>query len=347
MAKEPIIIDAIREPGWILGVDIASPQRTNFPMHKLHDGDVKFVFMRATHGTLEDKDHFWRDPTFYENWNNAKKEGFFRGAYGVTHPLADPIKQAHGFMETVGILDIDDAPFMVDYEMFPKGMTRDQHLTFIDKHCSEIERISGKRPFFYAGLPLDEYVGAPRDECVSRYLLWLAQYSKRVFRLPKQWTDWTIWQATGNYGPFLPGFNMRIDRNFFRGTLQELKDLCKTQHKDFQTFEFRTVLGLQRVLTQLGYQSGKIDDVMGDKTRGALMLFQKEHSLDTTGKLNPQTIDALNNDVRLMQSAELLGASDAVCEFVERAGEVIGLNMSLCSLSAGELDEEPITQPGE
>jgi len=50
-----------------------------------------------------------------------------------------------------------------------------------------------------------------------------------------------------------------------------------------------TVKGQQLRLNNLGYNAGAVDGLMGRKTRGAAMEFQKDHELDVDGIIGPKT----------------------------------------------------------
>ncbi len=50
---------------------------------------------------------------------------------------------------------------------------------------------------------------------------------------------------------------------------------------------------VQKKLKNLGYDPGPIDGIMGNKTRKAIMYFQKDNNLSSSGILNSDTIDKL------------------------------------------------------
>jgi len=51
---------------------------------------------------------------------------------------------------------------------------------------------------------------------------------------------------------------------------------------------------VQRKLAALGYQPGRADGVMGEKTETALRNFQRDKGLNATGQLNDETLAALD-----------------------------------------------------
>jgi peptidoglycan hydrolase-like protein with peptidoglycan-binding domain len=56
-----------------------------------------------------------------------------------------------------------------------------------------------------------------------------------------------------------------------------------------------SVAAVQERLTDLGYEAGPIDGLMGPKTRGAIRAFQKDAGLPVTGKIDSDLVDRLNS----------------------------------------------------
>lgn len=54
-----------------------------------------------------------------------------------------------------------------------------------------------------------------------------------------------------------------------------------------------SVKEVQERLNELGYDCGKADGKMGEKTTSALKKFQKDSGLTADGKVGPKTIEAL------------------------------------------------------
>jgi len=54
-----------------------------------------------------------------------------------------------------------------------------------------------------------------------------------------------------------------------------------------------TVMAAEQALTKFGYNPGNADGTYDDNTRAAVMNFQKERGLRTTGELDAATLSAL------------------------------------------------------
>lgn len=54
-----------------------------------------------------------------------------------------------------------------------------------------------------------------------------------------------------------------------------------------------TVISVQKALNSLDYRAGSVDGIMGPKTMSALEKFQKDNNITETGRLNSETLEAL------------------------------------------------------
>ena len=54
---------------------------------------------------------------------------------------------------------------------------------------------------------------------------------------------------------------------------------------------------LQQALVLLGYKIGKADGIYGEKTRKAVVKFQKAHHLEADGLVGPKTAKAINKEL--------------------------------------------------
>lgn len=59
----------------------------------------------------------------------------------------------------------------------------------------------------------------------------------------------------------------------------------------------RAVRQLQRALLLLGFKIGKADGIWGEKTRRAVIRFQRQHNLEADGLVGAQTARAINEEL--------------------------------------------------
>lgn len=334
----------IIQPEWVYGHDISEAQGPNFSFKNLEAAGSKFCWIRATHGTASGA---YVDTQFYRNWEECGKTNIKRGAYMVTILTGDPILQARICHETVGAMRKEDLPIAIDFEVFEKNMSRDQHDDWLLTCAKEVRRLTGKKPIIYAGAPYEWTLGKSTRKELLEYWLWIAQYSKTIFKVPSPWSleHCIAWQCTGNIGPKIPGFgNMPIDRNFALSDSETFDRRLAALNESSPIFPFYTTRGLQRSLFQLGHNPGKIDNVMGPKTKNALLEFQKCNSIPETGVLDDQTKAVLENALVLISNSELVETLyDSVCEVVNDFTDSLGFPVSC---SAGDIEVEDSDESG-
>ncbi len=108
-----LIFPTIRVFYEVHGIDISHYQGIINWDKLLHNKEAKFpihfIFMKATEGGD------YGDETFVENFSQARKYGFIRGAYHYFLPKTDAHKQADFFISTVH-LSKGDLPPVLDVE---------------------------------------------------------------------------------------------------------------------------------------------------------------------------------------------------------------------------------------
>jgi Lyzozyme M1 (1,4-beta-N-acetylmuramidase) len=176
------------------------------------------VIHKATQGS------HYVDPTYKDRRKMASDAGLLWGAYHFN--TGDPVEsQVDHFLSQA---DPDnDTLLVLDFEDYPKSnMSMFQAFEFLQL----IEQKVGRRAAIYSGNRIKENIGKINKldrSYVTSHRLWLCQYSTRT-RLPAGWTDWWLWQYTGDgQGPqphSIPGVSgTGIDLNTYRGTQQELR----------------------------------------------------------------------------------------------------------------------------
>ena len=133
-------------------------KETKFPIH--------FIFMKATEGG----DH--GDETFTENFGQARKYGFIRGAYHYFLPKTDAHKQADFFINTVQLTK-GDLPPVLDVETTGKKSPQELKAavkTWLDR----VEAHYGVKPILYTSYKFKKrYLN---DSIFDSYPYWIAHY---------------------------------------------------------------------------------------------------------------------------------------------------------------------------
>jgi len=156
---------------------------------KLARGGYKGVVNKATQGSGI------VDVTYASRRRDCIDAGL---AYGCYHfgDNSDPVAQADHFL---AVAQPDDS-ILIALDWEPNGahtMSCQQARAFLDRVCAK----TGRTPqgiYIYGGSLLKEQVTSAEDVAYfGQYKLWLSQYSTKP-RVPKAWSSYTIWQASGD-----------------------------------------------------------------------------------------------------------------------------------------------------
>lgn len=212
--------------GWIMGVDTSRAQGAiDAPL--LRTAGVSFLFAKATDGINS------TDPQWARTVAACQVAGLPVGGYGVIEPYgrAKVELQARHFAATLKAAGALDLPPVCDFEL-AAGQSGIDALASAAAWCDLVEASLGRRVILYTGPAffdlLARYAGPSGDAITARLAtrpLWIAHYGRALTRgpnVPRAWSDWTIWQASGDDGAKIPGTKRAIDVDYFRGTIEDL-----------------------------------------------------------------------------------------------------------------------------
>lgn len=169
--------------------------------------EMSFVFIRATAG----KDR--KDARFDENWKNAKKNNFIRGAYHYYRPNENSLLQADNFIKTVK-LQKGDLPPVLDIEKLPKSQSIDSLKVGLRRWLTKVEKHYKVKPIIYSGESY--YKDFLKDE-FSEYPFWIANYNLWRNNIDE---DWQFWQFSEKAK--IEGIKGLVDVNVYNGDLLKL-----------------------------------------------------------------------------------------------------------------------------
>ncbi|MGE5645050.1 MAG: glycoside hydrolase family 25 protein [Acidobacteriota bacterium] len=183
---------------------------------------IAFAYAKATEGAT------FTDKRFAANWKAIREAGLARGAYHFFHPATAVAKQVEHFVATVGELEPDDLPPMLDLEETSATKTKDewrrieraQRVPLALEWLERVEEKLGRRPLVYTRRGfVQDTLGAPGRLC--GYQVWIAHYTKAAKpSVPPGWAKWTLWQYTD--AGSLAGIKCKLDMNRLNGSLQDL-----------------------------------------------------------------------------------------------------------------------------
>lgn len=308
----------------IQGLDVAIPQR-GFNFAPAPAEGIRFVYIRASEA-------FGKDSTFDTHLAGARKAEISPGAYHAWYPDQDPIAQAKFFFQVSKGLGTGEGelPPCLDVELFRKRPAG-EIVAKLRETVLRVEELFQRTPVIYTGPGFWSalrvatgnkanpwtYPGHEAKD-LARCPLWMANYMvngawdptvapwTRV--RPKRllpWTDWTIWQYSGNGGKRIKGNPVDVDRNVFAGDEQAFSRFCN--RPTFQTGpteppplpvatgpDLATVRGVQEALFLLGFDPGPQDGQSGPRTKAAVLAFQRRAGLVADGVVGPRTREALS-----------------------------------------------------
>jgi len=174
---------------------------------------ITFAYLKATEGAS------WKDPRFEENAAGAEAAGIAWGAYHYFRNGVDVEAQVAVFTsQRQGQL-----PPAIDFEDTKAAIEPDKMQAF----CELVESKIG-RPVLYTGVWWWRRVEP--FQWATRYPLWLADYTGAV-EVPTGWQEWTIHQYTNKgQGASVGVHSTYVDRNRFKGSMEELLALRQAPH---------------------------------------------------------------------------------------------------------------------
>lgn len=212
--------------GWIMGVDTSRAQGVlDAPL--LRSAGVSFLFAKATDGINS------TDPQWHRTVAACQAAGLPVGGYGVLEPYgrAKVELQARHFATTLKAAGPLDLPPVCDFEL-AAGQSGLDALASAAAWCDLVEASLGRRAILYTGPAffdlLARYAGPSGDAITARLAtrpLWIAHYGRALTRgpnVPRAWSDWSLWQFSGDDGAKIPGTRRAIDVDYFRGTIEDL-----------------------------------------------------------------------------------------------------------------------------
>jgi lysozyme len=163
------------------------------------NGPVQFTFIKASEGVT------LKDPATSYNAQGAKNAGILFGYYHFARPGANAAAdEANNFYQTLSNINIPPTytyPYALDLET-NTGLQPNDFLTWVEDFMTTFLGnfagpalpaiiIYGAPDFLDNNLPPTHTLG-------QQFPLWVAHVDVPAPRLPKGWTDWTIWQYAWN-----------------------------------------------------------------------------------------------------------------------------------------------------
>ncbi|HEY9776422.1 MAG TPA: GH25 family lysozyme [Planktothrix sp.] len=209
------------------GVDVSSFQDRIDWGKARHE--VDFAMIKASEGSTI------ADAKFASNWDNTTKAGVMRGAYHFFRPKTDVQEQVQNFCAPFKHHYNGDLPPALDLEdaHLWKGMSQKQKIKEINEWMKGVEHELHVQPIIYTNTNFYQKVLKNTAE-LKKYPLWIADWRDRSTpEIPKPWQgqgkEYLFWQ----YDAFgkIPGVSGRVDCDYYKGTMAELRNIIIEQRK--------------------------------------------------------------------------------------------------------------------
>ena len=196
-------IDISHYPGKIDWEKLSEATIDGFPL--------KFVIVKSTEGSSA------IDDNFNDNFYQARKYGFIRGAYHFWSNTSSARKQANYFLKQVH-LEEGDLPPVLDIEHKPKNRSTEDFQRDVLTWLHIVEDKYHVKPIIYTYYKFKEqYLSAP---VFDDYPYWIAHYYVEKVEYKGKWKFWQHTDAGR-----LDGIRGYVDLNIFNGSMYELKRL--------------------------------------------------------------------------------------------------------------------------
>lgn len=181
------------------GIDVSHWQG-NIKWDRVKNAGVQFAIIKASEGTG------FVDSEFRKNWRESKSNGIVRSAYHFFRPELDGAAQAEHYLKVVGSgwdfplsIDVEQPCNMQGSVCVPYSVNKSQSTSNLKKMIDRIKLKTGQNPIIYTSDVMWRLMTTEPSWAGDEYPLWVAAYNNSgPGKLPKGWSDWTIWQYSSN-----------------------------------------------------------------------------------------------------------------------------------------------------
>lgn len=265
------------------GIDISKHNGT-IDFHKVKKDGIEFAMIRAGFGSSTVDTHFHR------NVKGAKSSGIKCGVYWFSYAYTPQMAKAEAkkCIETIKPYTLE-YPVAFDFEYASVNYAKDNGVKITKALASQIAdtflstvKNAGYNVILYTNI--DYYNNYFNDTVKKKYDIWLAAY-----REAKPNFNQKIWQysETGSVN----GIKGRVDMNisYYQAATQGAKSVDITLPLLQTNSKGNSVKAIQQLLNARGFSCGTADGVFGDKTKNAVLQYQKSKKITADGVVGKQT----------------------------------------------------------
>ncbi len=205
------------------GIDVSRWQ-ADIDWGRVARAGIEFAVIKSTQGTSG------VDPKFADNWRDARAAGVLRGPYHFFCPELDGAAQADHMLDTVGELQADDLPPVLDVEVCSAsvcgtscdwdGLSCATIQNNIRRWADRVIARTGRTPMVYSNVGTWDSSVCGSD-VASDLHLWVANWGASCPSVPRGWSDWVFWQTSDNGR--VDGISGAVDLDLFNGDSAALR----------------------------------------------------------------------------------------------------------------------------
>lgn len=208
------------------------------------------------------------DDMFQMNYRNMIAAGLVPGAYHVVAGDSSGADQAANWKAQLDAAGFDKGLLVLDVEAWSgtSSSPKADVIAAVKYLCNWVRDTYNRTPIIYTGVYWREDLQQHANNFGAE--LWLAAYVSDPSKyVPTAWSKWTIWQYTSSGS--VAGVNGNVDRNYFDGTLRQLKTLAGWEWDELATKdEIRAVVReeVAAAVTASNTNTDKIVNSVADAT---------------------------------------------------------------------------------
>lgn len=269
------------------GIDI-SKHNGVIDFQKVRNSGIEFVMIRAGFGSDT------VDTYFHRNVKEAQKHGLKCGVYWFSYAYTPQMakKEAQKCIDTIKAYKLD-YPVAFDFEYASVNYAKDNGVIITKALASQIAdtflsaiKNAGYNVILYTNI--DYYNNYFNDTVKNKYDIWLAAYRDTKPNLNQK-----IWQysETGS----IDGIKGRVDLNisYYNKPSQAAATVDITLPILKNNSKGNSVKAIQQLLNTRGFSCGTADGVFGNKTKNAVLQYQKSMKITPDGIVGKNTYNVL------------------------------------------------------
>ena len=208
MSEPSDFTDITNIPDWnafIKGIDISHYQKTLLQddWDAIKAKGIEFIYLKASQGSDV------ADPLANINANNAAQNGLKIGFYHYGTPsgsgssaISDGEAEAANANKVLGTLPSADLPFMLDWEINDKNLSKADFLAWTQAFLNKLAELTNSNDILIYSRTNILNANLPSNHNLGSYKFWVSRYNEDynvvAGNIPNGWTDWYIWQFTSS-----------------------------------------------------------------------------------------------------------------------------------------------------